>query len=327
MKQQQMKLAREITADEVNAYNQAGVVHLRGVLDLATVNLIRRNIDNCVATIHTSPSGYDFTALTEAFEADDQTFLASVDGGQHPIVAVADHVRASGCPLLFDEVGAGHKGHFFLDTAVTSRNKELRSFALRGAAAEIAGCLIGGNTVRYCQDQIFVKEPGTREKTAFHQDATYLEIDGDQCCVLWIPVDPAIAETAGMEYIRGSHRDGKLYKPNVFVAQTPLPYSEGEDIPDIEGNRQNFDIVSFDAEPGDIIVHHYKTIHGSRGNMSRYQVRRALTVRYAGDDIRVKLRPWAPRQMHLKEAMVDGGCLGDVDFPIVWQRKPCAQAA
>ncbi len=143
-----------------------------------------------------------------------------------------------------------------------------------------------------------MKEPGTRERTAFHQDATYFEIEGEKCCVLWIPADPVTLESGTILYVRGSHRDGKLYEPNVFIAQTPLPGAQGDPLPDIEGHMDQYDIIHFDVEPGDVIVHHYRTIHGAGGNHSRYQVRRAASLRYCGDDIRFQMRPWTPKQLH-----------------------------
>jgi len=89
-----------------------------------------------------------------------------------------------------------------------------------------------------------------------------------------------------------------LYEPNVFIAQTPLPGAQGDPLPDIEGHMDQYDIIHFDVEPGDVIVHHYRTIHGAGGNHSRYQVRRAASLRYCGDDIRFQMRPWTPKQLH-----------------------------
>jgi ectoine hydroxylase-related dioxygenase (phytanoyl-CoA dioxygenase family) len=130
-----------------------------------------------------------------------------------------------------------------------------------------------------------------------------------------------------MQYLRGSHRDGKLYQPNVFVTQTPLPGAQGEPLPDIEGHMSDYDIVHFDVEPGDVIVHHYRTIHGAGGNHSRYQVRRAASLRYCGDDIRFETRPWAPKQLHHTQRLNDGDPLSGPDFPVVWTRRRAQEAA
>jgi hypothetical protein len=320
------KLAREITKDEIAAYRNAGVVLLRGILDLSAVNTLRRCIDDAVRTIGQSPAGYDLSAITRAAECEDQQSLSAASGGQHNVSAIMDYIKSSGKPFLFDESKVS-KGSFFLDTGITARHKAFRRFSTSGPGPEIAGALLCSEKVNFFGDQIFVKEPDTRERTAFHQDATYFEIEGDQCCVMWVPVDPVTLENGTMQYIRASHRDGKLYQPNVFVAQTPLPGAEGEPLPDVEGNMSDYDIIHFDVEPGDVIVHHYLTIHGAGGNHSRYQVRRAASLRYCGDDIRFKTRPWAPKQLHHKQRLNDGDPLSGPDFPLVWTTKQEQRAA
>lgn len=320
-------LSRPITPDEVAAYRNAGVVLLRGVLDLRAVNTIRRCIDTAVSTLGASPNGYDLTELTKAFERADTSTFEQRSGGQHNVAAIMDHVRESGKPLLVDEVSSAKTGSYLLDTAVSARIKDFRRFAMRGAAPEIAAALLGGDQIRFFGDQVFVKEPGTRERTAFHQDSTYFEIEGDQCCVLWIPVDPVPVQNGGMIYWRSSHKGGKRYKPNVFISHTPLPGAEGDDLPDIEANPSAFDLVHFDVEPGDVLVHHFHTVHGTGGNSSKYQVRRAASIRYTGDDIRVHSRPWAPRQLHHTNKLEAGDCLSGPDFPVVWSRAPKSKAA
>lgn len=320
------KLARPITRDEVNAYNTAGVVLLRGVLSLTAVNELRRCIDDAVATLHDSPAGYNLTEITRAAEIEDNEKLSADSGGQHNVAAIMDHIKASGKPFLFDDM-AQAKGSYLLDTGIVARHKAFRRFSMSGPGPEIAGALLGSEQVNFFGDQIFVKEPRTRERTAFHQDATYFEIEGNDCCVLWMPVDPATLESGTIQYWRGSHRNGQLYKPNVFISQTPLPGAEGETLPDIEGHLSDYDIVHFDVEPGDIIVHHYRTVHGAGGNNSRYQVRRAASLRYCGDDIRFCTRPWAPKQLHHTQRLADGDVLTGPDFPVVWRRRHEREAA
>jgi Phytanoyl-CoA dioxygenase (PhyH) len=54
--------------------------------------------------------------------------------------------------------------------------------------------------------------------------------------------------------------------------------------------RDHYDIVSYELEPGDMLVHHHLTVHGSAGNATFRQTRRAASLRYCGDDIRFKFR-------------------------------------
>ncbi|HEY4919115.1 MAG TPA: phytanoyl-CoA dioxygenase family protein [Xanthobacteraceae bacterium] len=320
------KLVRPITKDEVAAYKVAGVVLLRGILDLGSVNSLRRCIDQAVTSLGQSPSGYDLSALTKAYESGDWQKMKDEDGGQHDVSGIMEYMKASGKPLLIDK-NESAKGSFLLDTGIATRLRDFRRFCISGAVPEIAGALLDSEKVNFFGDQIFVKEPQTRERTAFHQDATYFEIDGDQCCVMWIPVDPVTLEGGVMQYVRGSHRDGRLYQPNVFMSQTPLPGAQGEPLPDIEGHMGDYDIVHFDVEPGDVIVHHYRTIHGAGGNHTRYQVRRAASLRFCGDDIRFCTRPWAPKQLHHTQRLADGDPLGGPDFPVVWTRRREQEAA
>ena len=320
-------LARTITQDEIAAYKQAGVVLLKGVLSLETVNSLRGAIDRVVRTLDQSPSGYDFTKILRATEQGDFDQLRAMSGGQYDLEAIMDYVKSTGKPLLADANSDHRDGAYFIDTGIAAKLKSYRQVCVSGTLPDIAGQLLQTETVRFFGDQVFVKEPNTPGKTAFHQDAPYFEIDGEQCCVMWVPVDPVTLENGAMQYWRGSHRDGKLYKPNVFISQAPLPGSEGHDLPDIDNNIDDFDIIHFDVEPGDVLVHHYRTIHGTGGNKSRYQVRRAASIRYCGDDIRFKERAWAPRQLHHTYRLQNGDPLSGNDFPLVWRRRPQEQAA
>ena len=147
-------LARPITKDEVAAYRHAGVVLLRRIRSLSAVNALRRS----------------------------QTGLQAISAGQHNISAIMDYVKISGKPLLLDKT-ENAKGSFLLDTGIAARLREFRQFSLNGAAPEIAAALLDSDRINFFGDQIFVKEPGTRERTAFHQDATYFEIESEKCCV------------------------------------------------------------------------------------------------------------------------------------------------
>jgi len=94
----------------------------------------------------------------------------------------------------------------------------------------------------------------------------------------------------------------------------------GDRLPQIEGNEQDFDIVSFDVEPGDVIVHHFATLHGSGGNATTDQMRRAASLRYCGDDITYHARLGAPEQPWHTHSLRDGDPLIDDNFPLLWPR-------
>ncbi len=177
------KLVRPVTRDEVAAYRVAGVVLLRGILDLGAVNSLRRCIDEAAETLSESAAGYDLSLLTKAAECGDIVTLGAASDGQHDVAGLADFIKQSGQPLLFDKPTKS-AGSFLLDTGVAARHKGFNRMCTHGAAPEIAAALLELERVNFFGDQIFIKEPGTRERTAFHQDASYFDIEGDQCCVM-----------------------------------------------------------------------------------------------------------------------------------------------
>ena len=56
-----------------------------------------------------------------------------------------------------------------------------------------------------------------------------------------------------------------------------------EVVPDISADRQDYDIASWELNPGDLIAFNFSIIHGAPGNSSPNR-RRAFSVRFVGDD-------------------------------------------
>lgn len=52
--------------------------------------------------------------------------------------------------------------------------------------------------------------------------------------------------------------------------------------PDIDANRQDYDILGWDLEPGDAMAFDYRTIHGAPANTSSHTQRRAFSLRLLG---------------------------------------------
>ena len=75
-----------------------------------------------------------------------------------------------------------------------------------------------------------------------------------------------------------------------------------------------------EAEPGDIIIHDVMTIHGAHGNVSDTDMRRAMSFRYCGDDIRYYYRPGAIPQPYITTPLADGAPLYSADYPLVWPK-------
>jgi ectoine hydroxylase-related dioxygenase (phytanoyl-CoA dioxygenase family) len=125
-------------------------------------------------------------------------------------------------------------------------------------------------------DQLLVKEPGLTTEIKWHQDLQTFPLTGEQVISIWVPFDRATADHGVVSYARGSHRWGELFRDRNYKD------GNGPEVPD----PASFETLQWDLEPGDVVVHHPLTLHCSRGNSTAAHRRRALSVRYAGDDIR-----------------------------------------
>ena len=98
-------------------------------------------------------------------------------------------------------------------------------------------------------------------------------------------MDSVSKESGAMGYIKGSHKWPE-YSPNALVSNDRTHDDDTPTLPKIEDNESKYDIMYFDAEPGDVIIHYPRTCHGSRGNTTLNQRRLAASIRYVGDDVR-----------------------------------------
>lgn len=184
--------------------------------------------------------------------------------------------------------------------------------------AELAGELMGSESVRFFHEHVLVKEPGAAERTPWHHDQPYYCVDGDQNVSMWIALDPVPA-SSGMRFIAGSHRWGRLFIPRRFVDHVPYAPADGrfEIVPDLDAHLDAHRVLSFDVEPGDLIAFHYRTLHDAPGN-ELDTPRRVVSLRWLGDDATFATRPWQVSPPYEPDGLVIGGSLdGDPRFPLV----------
>ena len=138
-------------------------------------------------------------------------------------------------------------------------------FIRESPAAEIAAEIIGGRHVRLYHDHVLVKEPGTRQRTPWHQDLPYYNVAGRLNISMWFPVDPVPREST-LEFVAGSHL-GPWYMPRSFLDGQAKWFPDGslEELPDIEGGPDRFRVIGWELEPGDAVFFHMLTLHGAGG--------------------------------------------------------------
>ena len=186
------------------------------------------------------------------------------------------------------------------------------------ALAEAAATLMGSLQVRFFYDQMFVKEPGAVAPTPWHQDLPYWPLRGDQICGLWCPLDPVDLDSGAVEYVRGSHLAGRWYRPRHFGGASGYDGASGDPMPDIDATVAARDRLSWAMEPGDAIAFHGLVVHGAGGNRSAQRRRRAVSLRWMGDDAVFDDRPGTyPFEV---AGQIPGSPLQGKLYPQVWPR-------
>jgi hypothetical protein len=289
---------RTITKEEIERFWTDGVVHLPSLLDENELTWLDEGLNESLEILPSTSAFYDLTAVGDTF-------------------------AKQGATLFRDSTidTTTNRGHFTVAVGLWMLVPTIRRVVFDSCLPQVASALLKSRKVNLYDDQVLIKPPRTADHTAFHEDQAYFHIDGNKACVMWVSPDLITPEMGPMQYVRGSHLWGPTYKPNLFVTRSYFGEAEGVELPDIESQREQYDIVTYATRPGDIIVHHYKTLHGSGGNASTKRLRRALSVRYCGDDVTYRFRPSAPPQPHHRHTLRDDDPVDSEQFPVVWQER------
>ena len=309
------------TDRQIQQFRERGFVKLAGLLTATQLNALRAAMAEALSSLATSPNSYDVTAAADAFWQG-QPANDNQSSTQHDLDALGRAVRESHLPRLVDATAGGPRGRFLLDTSVWRRVPTLAQFATQSMLGAIAAELLAADAIRFYDDQLFVKEPGAVDRAAFHQDVSYFHLDRPWGCVFWIPMDRVDRGGGRMGYIPASHRWGEIFKPNIFVSALPFPGSQGADMPPVDAAPDQFGAQFVDAQPGDVIVHHLLTVHGSEGNRST-RPRQAFSLRYVDAEVRYCARQGAPAQPLHASNQGDGDFLDDEVHPMVWHQARC----
>jgi len=279
------KLSRQITPDEIAAFERDGAAVVRDVVPMEWIDLMRAAIERILSD---------------------------------PGAASVEYTPE------------GNKGRYYGDFFVWMRDPDFKRFILESPMPELAVQVMGAKTAHFFYDQLLVKEPGTIEPTPWHQDLPYWPVRGQHILSLWVPFDDATLESGVVQYIKGSHKWGKMYAPAAFGKDTGFAdiYARAglEPLPDFEAMREDLDILHWDVGPGDVILHHPLTVHYAAGNASLTGRRRGLALRYLGDDAEYDDRPGTFVENQKVMALLPGFEMKDGDrftaphFPQAWPR-------
>ena len=121
-------------------------------------------------------------------------------------------------------------------------------------------------------EQVFLKE-GNTPGTGWHQDISDVSARGNDLIALWIAFD-AVDEETSLALVRGSHK-GPVYS-SIYGRFEAAP------IPNMDALPDEFEVVSYACDPGDVVVFHMGCLHGG-GPTRPGQSRRTLALRFIGE--------------------------------------------
>ena len=245
------------------------------------------------------------------------------DGWLDRLRPAADRVVAGrGTAGRMEFTAEGKGGRFVSDLFLWREEPDIRAFILQSPAAAVAGQLLRSNKINFLFDHLLVKEPGTSSPTKWHQDLPHWPILGNQVLTIWVALDPVTMQTGAVEYVKGSHRWNERYRP--VLPDTPegrlLANADLPECPPIHKEREKYEILGWELQPGDCVAFHSLTIHGAGGNQSATVRRRGRATGWTGDDITFLSGDFVlklPEDPGLKA----GDPLDSELFPVVWRRS------
>ncbi len=150
---------------------------------------------------------------------------------------------------------------------------------------DIAAAIVGPDLALFAADYI-AKPPGTGQKVAWHQDASYWPLDPMQVVTLWVAYTQSYPQNGCVRVIPGTQH---------MELQPRSPDEQDIEGEMLRGMDQNLisdqDAVEFILEPGDVSLHHPLIIHGSNANTSSVW-RRGGTYQYIPTTTKVTKGDW-----------------------------------
>lgn len=199
------------------------------------------------------------------------------------------------------------------------RIPEYRKLAFESPMGEAAGRVLQSKEVRFFFDEFFAKPPQSDAKTIWHTDRMGWPTVGKMVPSLWMPLTPIVKANC-LEVIAGSHDQDKrywLFSPN---ARQMIKPDDRPSHPDCEPLRDdpNVKFLSWDMDPGDLLIVHPWALHYSGGNPTD-DWRIAVSLRIFGDDIRWKPRPDCVNLAGVSfDEMLEGEKPAGSHFPLIW---------
>ncbi|MEC8985158.1 MAG: phytanoyl-CoA dioxygenase family protein, partial [Actinomycetota bacterium] len=114
--------------------------------------------------------------------------------------------------------------------------------------------------------------------------------------------------------VKGSHR-WPAHNPHHFGDDSPYEGTGLPELPNIDTEIEEYEILRWDMVPGDCLVFQGMSVHGSPGNASEVHRRRALATRWCGNDARYRRKAGEVAIPTSDPGLADGDLLDCDLFP------------
>ena len=261
-------------------------------------------------------------AAVEAFARDGVVVVRGILSSSviKTLTVGVDRAMAEPSSRVIEASDEADPGCFTEDFCRWTDTPEIEEVALRSVVPEAAATLMDSRSARLHHDHLLVKEPGTMQRTPWHQDQPYYNVDGRGISA-WIPVDP-VPKGGSPEFWAGSHL-GPWRLPRSFLDEQARWFPEGSlsEMPDIEADRSLYDIRQWHLSPGDVVFFSFLSVHSAPGFPFDHK-RRVVSLRFLSAEARHAIRPWktSPDFPGLADELEDGAEFDHPNFPVAWPR-------
>lgn len=238
-----------------------------------------------------------------------------------PLSEAVEFNMANPGPLGKDQLTECESGRFFSDMCNWERIPEYRDFVFESVAAVIAARVMRSDSAQFFHEHLLVKEPGTSKATPWHHDMPYYCVEGNQTVSIWLSLDE-VDRSACVNFVAGSHRWGKRFRPVYFRDTSEYRHEDigYSPLPDLVTDTDAYSLLAWDLEPGDAILFHFLTLHGT-GAVEIKGRRRGFSTRWIGDDVRYVERTGETSPPFPDIGLKSGERMREDLFPVVWRSQ------
>ena len=255
-----------ISKADVEKFNQDGAIFLKNIFDIKWIEILKRGIEKDI---------------------------------KNPSPRFKSHTLKSKVPVYLED-------YWTWDLV-----PEFKDFVFNSPYAEIASELMSAKKINLVMDNWFLREAGSKSTTPFHHDISYFDMDGSMC-VLWLPLQ-VTGKDEGVAWIKGSHLWNKLFLRVLFKDGHKVEGNERiingkkyEFPPDILGNKEKYEFLKWDCEPGDCVIFDMRTLHGTLSSLIPQKTLSRYTLRVAKEDTKISyVGDWT--SYNYKKAMQEAG--------------------